>query len=186
MRLYVANATRQAQTIYYRLDFNFDGNPIEQSGVPPAQQGVASGRQIPLGGELKHISQAETIIRQLERFGAIAAKEANRQTKFAPYIYSVDTAVSAKIIQKVFDQNQVFLAREGGERREMAAIAATELIPSAQKVTIGTEQVGAMVEGVEGAGASIAEGVELDRMAPPPDPAGARGHRAPRVRPSAA
>jgi hypothetical protein len=182
MKLYVANGTRQSQELYYRLDFNFEGNPVGQNGAPAAHQTIASGKQQPIGGELKHISQAESIIRQIERFGAISADQANRQTQFAPYVYSVDKPVSAKTIQKVFDQNQAFLSKDGAIRREKAAIAATELIPTAQKVTIGTEQVSESEYG----GPDIAEGVELDRTVGRPSPDGEKGHRPLRFRPQAA
>jgi hypothetical protein len=166
VHLYIANCTRQNQIIFYRLDFNADGMPRSQDGVQPKHQAIQPGKQAPIGGDLSHISQADSIVAQLRPFGCAAVSEINRLNKFTPYIFDVDKPVSADAIRKVFNHNQGILSRNGAEIREMSAIAASEaIVPHADgdKITIGIEQVSESEYG----GPQVAEGFIIDKTAAP-------------------
>lgn len=176
MYLYIANCTRQHQIVFYRLDFNADGMPRSQDGVQPKHQALAPGKQAPIGGDLSHISQANSIVDQLRPFGCAAVSEINRLTKMTPYIFDVDKPVSAEAISKVFDHNQGILARNGAQLRESSAIAASEAIVDSDKITIGIEQVSESEYG----GPQVAEGFIVDKTAamPPPRNKGGRPRKA--------
>lgn len=176
MYLHIANCTRQNQRVFYRLDFNFEGNPISQLGVLPKHHDIKPGRQEPVGGDLKHISQAQSIIDQLQRYGLTDAAEANRVKGFIPYIYSVGKPIPAATIEKVINSNLGVLTRQGEVLREKAAITASTVVES-DNVTIGFEQVSESEYG----GPSVAEGFIVDKTAPAPDPKGGRGHRGSRL-----
>jgi len=173
MRLHIANCTKQNQRIYYRLDFDQAGMPRSQMNVQPRHQDLLPGRQAAIGGDLDHISQVESIVTQLNRFGLAAVKDIPRLKQFTPYIYNVDKPVTADQIRIVDDHNRGVLANQGAVRREAAAIAATEVVVGTDKVTIGIEQVSESEYG----GKLIAEGVINDRTAAEPPKGRGAGRR---------
>lgn len=162
MRLYVANCTEHNQRIYYRLDFNMEGHPASQDGVLPKHQDIPRGRQAPIGGDLIHVSQVDSIRSQLEVFGLRDAAEMTRLTQFTPYIFSVDKPVTTKAMEYVRNYNKTMKHTEGAERREAAAIAASTVVDT-EKFTVTIEQETESEFG----GVPLAEGFVVDTAAPP-------------------
>jgi hypothetical protein len=158
MKLYVANATRQDQRVYYRLDVDKAGTVTSQIGVLPKHVDIKPGRQEAVGGELAHVSQLDTIIDQLTPFGAVKFDETNRLNHVAAYVYRVDQPVPKSVIDKVFNYNQATLDKVGHERRQTAAIVAGTVIAS-DEAKISIEQM----EESELGGKSIAEGYTVDK-----------------------
>ena len=127
MRLYVANCTKHRQKIYYRLDFNQEGQPATQVGKLPKSQDVEPGRQIVLGGDL-HKSQIVSIVDQIAVFGAAGTVDVPRLKYQAPYVFDIDKAVPADTIRKVMAHNGQILIHAGRARREKAAIVVNKLV----------------------------------------------------------
>ena len=124
--LYVANCTKQYQEVHFRLDFNDSNHPNQNS--PAKKQTIPPGRQVALGGDLAHVSQADEIIKQLTAYGLVPASEIARLKAKAPYIYSRDTPVKPDQIRHVQNLNAGILMREGRLLREKAAIVVNETV----------------------------------------------------------
>jgi len=152
-KLYIANTLKQAQIIFYRMEFDSDGGPNAMRRFQPAKQSptIPKGRQIVLGGDLA-MPQIENIVAQLERVGLVAEKDVNHLVGLVPYLYNVDHPVRAESIKKVLDHNSGVLVNQGRVRREAAAIAArasleteaqqAQINPSLYEASIETEDAG--------------------------------------------
>lgn len=125
-RLFVANCTRQNKQVFYRLDFNEQGQKIARND-PAKSQTIPAGRQINLGGDL-HITQIETIIDQLKAYGMVGASEVRGLKKPAPYIFNVDKAIKPDEIRMVMAVNNSHLIAQGRDRRRKAAIVANDMV----------------------------------------------------------
>lgn len=174
-KLFIANVTRQKQRVFYRLDYDKEGTKLGQVGTLPKHQDIDPGRQEAVGGELAHVSQAQTIIDQLSKYGLRPADEVNRLNRLTPYIYSLDKPVSRAAIEKAFQFNQGNLAKEGKDRREAAAIAAGNLIDS-DEAKISIEQVTESELG----GDQITEGYTVDKTPGALEKSDRQGRRTPR------
>lgn len=133
MRLYIANCTRQNQTIYYRLDYDNNGNPKEAERTrfqPALQQTIPAGRQAQLGTDF-HKVQVTEIVDQLARYGLIGVVDVPRQKQMAPYVFNIDKPVPADIMRKVSDCNSSVLIEQGQLRRRRAAIEANGAVMAA-------------------------------------------------------
>ena len=131
MRLYVANPTRQKQPLYYRLNYGRDGALREQGGNPPIRQEIPPGRQESIGGDLDHLSQADDIVNQISKYGAVSFTELDRVgERPIAYVYGVDRPVPSKLIEKAYYHNQAVLLKDGAARRKAAAIAVSSFIES--------------------------------------------------------
>ena len=181
-KLYIANCTRQHQTICYRLDFDRDGTrmPNPQQRMP-LEERIAPGKQEPLSGGELHENAIAHIIRQLTPFGLLHVKETSRQDGVCPWVYDLDRPVAPEIIAEVFAYNQGVRSEEGKERRRLAAVAANEFLndkageqPRALEVSV--EQL----DQSEFQESRIEEGYRIDPNAGPPvqPKGGRRGGRA--------
>ena len=184
-KLYIANCTRQHQTIQYRLEFDKGGarlpNPQQrmplEERIPPGYQALISG------GEL-HSNAVAHIVEQLKPFGLLHVQETSRQHDVAPWVYELDKPVPSEIIEDVFSYNQGIRTEQGKERRRLAAIAANEIL-SAQTgedpraLELSFEQL----DQSEHQESRIEEGYRIDTNAGPA--VSQRQDRAPRGRPRA-
>lgn len=187
-KLYVANVMRQTALVYYRLDIGSDGGMLQNTRFrEPKFQSIPSGRQIPLGGDL-HISQIEDIINQMNTYGMVGTVEIDRMRGIVPYVYSIDTPVSQRDIQKGLDHNAGIRVTQGQERRKKAAVAANDVLINRiteDQLSQGVETTAAeepppfeleleQVDGENAEGvASIAEGFRME-----PAPSRTVGRRA--------
>lgn len=129
-KLYVANVTPQHQVINYRLDFRVDGERDGRVVIPPkSSPPIPPGRQMPIGGDL-HPSQIQSIMEQLEPYGLIAEAEIGRmpQGRKVTFVCNIDREVSAESIRQAHAHNTGVKVQDGKERRQRAAIAASEVI----------------------------------------------------------
>lgn len=195
MRLFIANPTRQTQVVHYRLDLDEAGGRNPNSRFQPArQQEVRPGRQVQLGGDM-HLDQVNEVIDQLKIYGIIgvvdtkrlkAADLNNLRRSVVPYIFNIDQPVPAEAIRTVKDHNEALLVRDGGKRREKAAVASSDLIQKtvaqqfaeagipaepSNRQTFGIEQE----EQSEAGERPIAEGFRIDPNAPAPKGKGKGG-----------
>ncbi len=125
--LYVANATRQRQVVFYRLDVTANGAVNDLRRFQPARQTppIAPGRQIAIENRDFHEAQIDAIIEQLKPYGAIEQGDIGRLPRAAvPYIINVGSPVQAEAIRIVDAHNTGILRNDGQQRREAAAIAA--------------------------------------------------------------
>jgi hypothetical protein len=130
-RLYVANVTKQNCIVFYRLDYDRDGNPVGGTIFrPPTQQQIPSGRQVPLGGDL-HSNQIASIILQLQKYGLVNEDELKRCRGKITWVANVDRPVSAESIRYANDHNDGLKMNEGALRRRKAAVAASSLVQTA-------------------------------------------------------
>ena len=152
-KLYIANTLKQAQIVFYRMEFDSDGGPNAMRRFQPAKQSptIPKGRQIVLGGDLA-LPQIENIVAQLTRVGLVAEKDINRLAGLVPYLYNIDQPVRAESIRRVLDHNSGVLVGQGRVRREAAAIAASasleseaqqaQISPTLYEASIETEEPG--------------------------------------------
>lgn len=129
MRLFVANPTPQRQLIYYRLDFDREGNPKDTNRrfQPAFQQEIAPGTQAQLGPDL-HKNQVDDIIRQLEVYGIVHASVVKDTRRRIAYIFNVDAPVPADVMRRAQFHNNNVLVEDGRVRRAKAAVASNNLI----------------------------------------------------------
>lgn len=182
--LYVANPTTQAQRVYYRLDFNGDGQ--HNPGLKGASKftDIPSGQQRPIsGGELAYPLQVQDIIRQLKVFGALDVSEISGQNRSISYIFSIDKPVPKPLIERALDQNRGFMMESGRQRRIAAALGASEALnntvaesmdadmPEPAPLSVEFEQETAAEAGQK----AVAEGYDIDRAADVKSPAVRKG-----------
>lgn len=180
MRLYVANTTAQHQTVYYRTDFPADGR-----FSPPRQQPIAPGKQIVLGGDLPSMDTIEALVRQITRYGAVAASEAKNSKRVVPYVWNAEKPVPLAILQHVVRSNASLKIEEGRQRRQRAAVGMNEAVQKivheqfaaaaipaepTDRVEFGIEQE----EQTEAGEKRIEEGFRVRRDGPPPKPTRAK------------
>lgn len=127
-RIYVANPTIQNQRVFYRLDFNGDGQRNPGLRTALKFKDIAPGQQEAVGGDLAHPMQVGEIVQQLQVYGGMDASEANRQNGFVTYLYSVDKPVPKATVMKVHNFNQGVQVADGKRRRVAAALAASEIL----------------------------------------------------------
>ena len=136
--LYVANTTKQQQIIYYRMDYAADGNLSDLRRFQPAKQTpiIKAGHQIPLSGGEMSMDNLNNVISQLERYGAVAEKDAARLPgRLVPYVMNTEQPVKVRTIEAVLNHNAGILLGQGTKRREAAAIAAkTDLVNAAAEI----------------------------------------------------
>lgn len=127
-KLYVANPTKQRQVIYYRLDFNKQGEREELRRFQPArQQDVGPGMQVQLGGDL-HQTQIVDIVEQLGRYGLIGVVDVPRMHGRVTYVYNIDRPVPAEILRRVIFHNDAIMIADGRDRRAKAAVATNDIV----------------------------------------------------------
>jgi len=140
MKLYVANCTKHRQKVYYRLDFNMEGQPASQAGKLPKSQDIEPGRQIVLGGDL-HKSQIVSIVDQLNKFRAAGTVDVPRLKDQAPYVFDIDRAVPAATIRRVIEHNGTILLTAGKERRQKAAIVVNRIVEQRMNEELIAKQI---------------------------------------------
>lgn len=126
--LYVANPTIQNQRVYYRLDFNAEGQRNPNLKGAFKLRDIAPGRQEPVGGTLAHPMQVQEIIQQLRTYGALDVSEVGGQRHFVHHIFSVDRPIPKAVIERVHEQNKGIQTEQGRQRRIAAALAANEIL----------------------------------------------------------
>lgn len=129
MRLYIANPTPQRQLIYYRLDYDREGNQKDMNRrfQPAHQQEIAPGSQAQLGADM-HKVQVADVIRQLQVYGLVSADEVAKVGHRIPYIFNLDAPVPADVMRRAQFHNNNVLVEDGRVRRAKAAVASNDLI----------------------------------------------------------
>jgi hypothetical protein len=132
MELYIANPTKQSRRINFRLDTGRDGSLVMDPRFRYHRSiDVPAGKTVTIPG-LEHVSQCDSIMRQLEKFGARQTTEKNRLPRaVVPYLMSVNEPISPRMIAEVAAHNHGIKSAEGSNRRKAAAIAATDAIAKA-------------------------------------------------------
>ena len=173
MRLKVANCLPQQQQVFYRLEYNFFGEPDAGDRFRTAKSiNVLAGRQVVVGGDL-HEQQVKSIIKQLEVYGAIDISQMGRLPRaVVPYLVSIDKDVPAKLIADVFKHNKGVLSSEGRKRRETAAVVANEAVENAvqaqaklQTFEVEIEQQDPEPGEPDPVGNRLTEGLRVDKKA---------------------
>jgi hypothetical protein len=168
MRLYVANVTRQRQTVFYRLDFIHEGNAAQR--VNSLKHIVIEpGRQVTVGGDL-NLAQIQTIMDQLSPYGGVGVEELNRLPPHRlVYIMAVDKVIPVRAIRLVEEHNSELLAASGDKRRREAAIAAHPIvdqqIDGLKKLDIEMLEVPPEAGDPDTVGKPLDFGVHLDKNA---------------------
>ena len=128
-KLFIANCTKQAQNVYYRFDFDKEGNHDDADKFrAPRMEPIPSGEQRAIGGEL-HKAQLISIVDQLGHYGLCRFDEVSKTKDFTvPFIYSEDLPIPAAAIRRQYDINQGVLVVQGGKRRAAAAIAVNKTV----------------------------------------------------------
>src|SRR5271156_3619434 len=134
--LYVGNATRQTQRVYYRLDFTNEGELIVgRSNMAAKWQDIPAGKQVPIGNKEMPMEAIKDIIAQLTEYGMVGVVDVNRGDLPArgavPYVFNIDAVIPSKVLQHVFDHNRGVLMHAGQELRQKAAIAGSQIIADA-------------------------------------------------------
>jgi hypothetical protein len=127
--LYGANCTQQRQVIWYRLDFNTEGDARQRANALK-QISVDPGKQVPIGGNLEHLSQVDEIMKQLALVGGVGVEEFNRLPKNKQVVYLLSTGkpVPGRMIEEAHAHNRAVLRAQGQVRREQAAIGVNEIV----------------------------------------------------------
>jgi hypothetical protein len=130
MKLYLANCTRQRQTIFYRLDFNNDQST--QAKVQALKQVVVEpGKQAIVGGDLP-LQSIQTIMDQLKPTGGVGVEELNRlPNTTVAYLLSVDKQITARQILQVHNHNTMVLTDVGNKRKRDAALVTNQMVEKA-------------------------------------------------------
>jgi len=173
MKLYVANPTRQTKKFYFRLDFDKQGESVDQKGVLPRMVEIKPGRQEPVGGDLAHKMVADSIVRQLKRYGAIDVSDVNRMVRYTDYVFSYDRPVPKNAIDKALRFNSGLKTAEGRKRRELAAITTQDLM-QADETRVSMEQLDTTGT-VDRDGPMLAEGYDVDSTRSAEEVASLRG-----------
>ena len=127
MRIFVLNATGQAQIFNYRLDFMTDekGNRLPGVAKPFRSLPLPARMQVPLGGDWDPV-QAQQIIEQLENPAvggvhllSIKTAKAKGQVRL---VWQYDKAIPRAICDDVFHHNVAYLSAEGERRRRQMAL----------------------------------------------------------------
>jgi len=190
-KLYVANTTKHDQVVFYRLDFDQNGQMITQAGKMPKQQDIPKGRQRVLGGDLP-MPTIDSIVEQLRPFGLIGVADVPRMARPAPYVFDVDRPVSSEVMRRVHDYNDGVAIDTGRTRRQQAAVAVNDQVqklvdqlaaaanvPLPEPVDTGKPSVEfEQIEQSENGERRIEEAYIIDRDAPQqPPPKAARSPR---------
>jgi len=134
--LYIANPTRQMQRAYYRLEFTHNGDRIADTrSLKPAFHDIPSGGQVRVANRDLPMEAVEDIVRQLSEYGMLAVLDVERESlpfrQTVHYVFNVDKAVPAKIIERVFEHNQGTQYEAGKLLRQKAAVASAEIVAQA-------------------------------------------------------
>jgi hypothetical protein len=148
--LYVANATKQNQTVFYRLDFNIEGELDMSDRLRAARKfDLNPGQVKSVAGDM-HDTQCKSIIEQLKTYGALDISETTRppRNQQVPLIMSMGKPVPPKLILEINEHNQGVLAVGGEHRRSQAALATDRLVQdqvdaTVKEFTVEIEDVGA-------------------------------------------
>lgn len=124
MRLFAANVSLHAQTIYYR---GRDGQILRHD--------IALGAQNVMQNDSLEEGDANDIISQLERYGMLRVEDAEKfdKDKKVTVIFNTDSPVPQKLIERHFARNRGLLTDEGDERRYEMAVANMASVSDIQK-----------------------------------------------------
>lgn len=129
MRLFIANPTIQNKIFFYRMDYIAPGVLVPERMRMPKRQVIARGHQEALGNKSDFTpDQVADIIGQLQRYGAVEAKEVTSAGNLIDFIYSVDTPVPQKLIEHAVEHNKGIKFYAGKEIRKQAAVAANDVL----------------------------------------------------------
>jgi hypothetical protein len=118
MLMYVANGMHQTLSFQYRLP---EYKTYRQQKVP-------IGGQVRLSGELNE-KQIDIIAQFHQKYGMVKASDIQMfKGYFIPYVYSIDSPISAELIMELIVQNREYNRILGEKLRTEAAIAVNNLI----------------------------------------------------------
>jgi hypothetical protein len=117
-KMFVANGTHQSIDFQYRLP---EYKTYRQQMIP-------IGGQIRISGELNE-KQIDIIAQFHQKYGMIRSNELDQfRGFFVPYVYSIDTPVSAEIIAELVIHNREVQKVKGEKLRAEAAVAVNAMI----------------------------------------------------------
>jgi hypothetical protein len=179
MNLFIANCTRQKQTICYRLDFDQIDGP-QRAFRPAVQRPIEPGQQVKI--EADTIDQLQAVCEQLQIYGLKGVTDIPRATDFVPIVFSTGVPVKKNAIVEVMQHNERIRIIQGKDRRQRAAVASNETVvnavaselarqelpPEAIPETVETVVDFEQLEQSEAGESRIEEGVRVSAAAPPP------------------
>jgi hypothetical protein len=119
MKMFVANATKQAVQFLYRIP--------ESSGV--RAQDIPIGGQVQLSQDLP-VESVNMIVEQHQRYGMVEAAQAYRSKGFAGLCYSLGSPVKMDTIAALIDHNTDMLVELGQKIRQESAVSANNVLDS--------------------------------------------------------
>lgn len=153
-KLFVGNTKKQHEDFHFRLPEN--GKLIN---LP-----IAAGTQIQVLDDLDE-STIDAIVKQHERYGLIAEKEAKRAKNFVGLVYSLDAPIKLQSLQLVFAHNKEVLEEKAQQNLETVGAATKEKLDGISREGEGSGlprvEVEIREEAKEGQNATIAKGVEV-------------------------
>lgn len=153
-KVYIANVTAQNHEINFRLP----------ESRKPLSLKITMGQQR-LVGDLSP-PEIEAMVEQLGPYGLVELGQDGKREKIS-YLYNVHAPVPASAIQKVYDRNRGLLREEGTKRRQESAVAANDVMNTAdtpiKNLTVDVEEVDSGSLGSDSD--NVAEGVRIDNEA---------------------
>lgn len=115
MKLYAANVSNHEQQLWYRLVGPNGGNAAPHN-IPLGTQNIVLGRDL-------EEDQVYTFMKQQERYGMLHMDDAAGYDRCISVLFSIDSPVPQKLINKYVNINKGILTQEGEDRRvEMALV----------------------------------------------------------------
>lgn len=149
-KVYIANVTQQNHTINFRIPES--RKPLSIS-IPMGQQRFVGDFSPP---------EIDAMVDQLGPYGLAELGQADKKSRLA-YVFSVGTPVPSAAMARLIDQNKGILRKEGATRRQEAAVAAHNLMNTAdtpmKDVEVSVEEVDSGTLGNDSE--NIAEGVKI-------------------------
>ena len=171
-KFYMANATQQNRVFYFRFDYNHEGDArVRASGVKQIQ--IRPGTQTTVAGELNP-AQLKEIVPQAEQSGAVNIDTFNRlpKTQEVIFLFGIDKAVPARMIDEAHAHNRGVLRAQGELRRRQAAVGVSKVVEdhidaTVQKFEVEYEQMpDKEFDTPESMREPLVEGVRVDHNAP--------------------
>lgn len=118
MKIYVANTTKQVQQFHFRV---VENPRLMMNEIP-------IGSQIRLYKDDASPREIDSLIYQLENYGAVRADSVQQTKQFIGLCYSVDKPVRDVTIMLAVNHNDDVLQERGYEIRKQAAVAVNDAL----------------------------------------------------------
>jgi hypothetical protein len=140
MKLFVANTTKQIMALHYRLPENLSMFYVE---IPPGQQKQLVQDDLSTE-DIDHVIKQHSGINQ-EYF--VQASKIDSTRGYKGMIYRIDEPVSADMIERCLNSNDVELVKSGEEFRKIQLAASA--VAMEQNEAVKAEGLSAQVESVQ-------------------------------------